>query len=95
LERLDAHVENRLGEHKENGVTVYWFKVKQVTATDLIRSQIVDLTGRLERSSTVRQETMGPKGAKQYTHQIPYDKRQLEILVRLLKEISLRRSIEE
>jgi hypothetical protein len=66
-----------------------WAVVSSITATDTTTNSVVDLTGRItEVSGGAKTETVGPKGAKSFTQQLKVNARQIELIVRILRERS-------
>ena len=86
LSALDAHAKGTPAEVKEGGTTVRFVKVKNVEGTDITTGQPIDLTGKLKRGSAVSEETIGPKGTKGYTEQLPYTYRDIKLISKLVRE---------
>ena len=50
--------------------------------------------GRLQRAPNIRKETLGPKGEKEYSLQMEYDKREVDDLARRVKGIVTQKALQ-
>ena len=70
------------------GSRTLYAKVTKVEGVAVKDSKAVDLTGKVKQAAGgVATDTIGPKGAKGYTSELPYTAKEIKSLVWLLKEI--------
>lgn len=95
IEALDAHKAGRAAAIKEGATIARYATVTKIVGTDAQTGAVVDLTGKVRAGKAVSEETIGAKGDKGYSKELPYSYGEIKQMVKVLRELQLMKAIGE